>query len=918
VPLIETFVSQGASRTDYGGSLGVQFQFTGLTGGQVTELGIYNANDTPGLKTNHLLSLYALSDPLDFQGTLLSSVTILASENNSGATNTYLYTPLPLPVPLTNGAHYVVVADYPTTHSVDAFLNIPPDQSTSQVATEFISRFADSTGNPGSFVPTNGFPNAINPPLSAYAGPNLRIIPVAEAPGFKMEPNSVTAYEGHTVKLAAELRGSPPLSYQWQGGQAGGPYFNLSDRARVSGAKTPTLTIRYATTNDNPEYRLVVTNELGAVTSRVASITLVSVPAELTNAHAFSEAILAREPIAYWRLNDAPSAELIFDSAGNHDARSTNVAFGVGGLRAPAVPGFSSNNTAAYFDGFSSAVMTGSTLLNGLDQFSVLGWFSPGGPNTSDRTGLFGQNDAFELGFNDIEGVVLWFPTGFNWFKLVSGPEGFTTDEWYFVAVVASADTVTLYVNGVQRAQIGGAAKPLSNFGFNIGGNGIFDDRANHFNGRMEDVAVFDTALSRTEVQRLYGAGVGFFPPIISADPQPTAAMEGGTVVLSVEAEGGGLSYLWKFGPVGGPYVNLVDGDRISGATTNQLTITNVSLADAGEYIVTVSNQAGSTSSNPGRLTILPSPAPGSYAAVVQSMNPVAYWRFDETEDPAEGNLPAFDSAGPFHGVYGTNVRNGNANYQVAGPRPSDGFMGFEMDNKAIELSSGVNDCWITVPSLNIDTNMVSIIAWIKPRTNIQDFASLFFSRGAGEEIVGLNFGAEALQNGQMLTYTWTSTRDTWTWITQVKPKTGVWSFVSMTLTTNYCLMSHDGVPFAYNIMYHSNQTFSGTTRIGTDPIEPLARTFNGMIDEVAVFNYELTGAQLKELYHGPTRNEAKMSISTRPDGTYIVHWDRPGNLESTALLAGTNTSWTLAGTNSPVVITNISAAQFFRVRKEE
>ena len=55
----------------------------------------------------------------------------------------------------------------------------------------------------------------------------------------------------------------------------------------------------------------------------------------------------------------------------------------------------------------------------------------------------------------------------------------------------------------VQRAQAAnvGAPKGTSTFGFNIGGGGVFDPAGNYFNGFIEDVAVFNKALSPDQLR---------------------------------------------------------------------------------------------------------------------------------------------------------------------------------------------------------------------------------------------------------------------------------------------------------------------------------------------------------------------------------------------------------------------------------
>jgi hypothetical protein len=65
----------------------------------------------------------------------------------------------------------------------------------------------------------------------------------------------------------------------------------------------------------------------------------------------------------------------------------------------------------------------------------------------------------------------------------------------------------------------------------------------------------------------------------------------GGSVTLSVDANGGDLSYQWRF-----------DGTNISGATGASLIITNVSTTNIGVYSVIVQNVAGNITSTSATL----------------------------------------------------------------------------------------------------------------------------------------------------------------------------------------------------------------------------------------------------------------------------------------------------------------------------
>ena len=93
------------------------------------------------------------------------------------------------------------------------------------------------------------------------------------------------------------------------------------------------------------------------------------------------------------------------------------------------------------------------------------------------------------------------------------------------------------------------------------------------------------------------------FAPVISLQPSTQSVAAGSNAFFSVTASGfPALNYQWRKGGA-----NLVNGGRISGATTAILTISNLQTGDEGVYSVVVSNGiAPNATSNNATLTLLP------------------------------------------------------------------------------------------------------------------------------------------------------------------------------------------------------------------------------------------------------------------------------------------------------------------------
>lgn len=87
--------------------------------------------------------------------------------------------------------------------------------------------------------------------------------------------------------------------------------------------------------------------------------------------------------------------------------------------------------------------------------------------------------------------------------------------------------------------------------------------------------------------------------PTITAQPANQTVIAGSTTTLSVTATGNpAVTYQWR-----------KDGVNLSGATSNALSLSNVTSANAGSYTCVITNTVGSITSNSATLTVNPSSA---------------------------------------------------------------------------------------------------------------------------------------------------------------------------------------------------------------------------------------------------------------------------------------------------------------------
>jgi hypothetical protein len=144
---------------------------------------------------------------------------------------------------------------------------------------------------------------------------DISVTPVS-LPSITQQPGSQTNLVGSNVSFAAAAAGTPPLAYQWRTNGV-----NLLNSAGISGATSNILSLTSVKAGSAANYTLVVTNLYGAVTSSVATLTVV-LPPSLTssslsnrtlqcglNTNTFAVAAAGTAPLSIqWNLDGTPVA----------------------------------------------------------------------------------------------------------------------------------------------------------------------------------------------------------------------------------------------------------------------------------------------------------------------------------------------------------------------------------------------------------------------------------------------------------------------------------------------------------------------------------------------------------------------------------------------------------------------------------
>ena len=380
--------------------------------------------------------------------------------------------------------------------------------------------------------------------------------------------------------------------------------------------------------------RLRVTDNQGASDdSDPVTITAQSPGGSLT----YSQQILSDSPAAYWRLGEASGTTAADSSGANRTGSYLNTpTLGLPG----ALTGDA--NTAAGFNGTNEYVSVPYAAALNPASFTVEAWaYVTGGQGTyrslvTSRDIVGGVARGYILYASQDDTWQLW--TGSGGFHVVGGPP-VQLNTWTHLVGTYDGSIARLYVNGVlaDSATVPYQQNTAKTLRIATGATDLTSPQY-YLPGRVDEVAVYGTALSATRVQAHYTAASsagGNQPPIAVASGTPTS----GTIPLTVNFSSAGSSD--PDGTIASRAWDL-DGDGAFDDSTAQSP--SFQYTTAGTYIVRLrvtDNQGASDDSDPVTITAQSPGGSLTYSQQILSDSPAAYWRLGE----ASGTTAA-DSSG--------------------------------------------------------------------------------------------------------------------------------------------------------------------------------------------------------------------------------------------------------------------------------
>jgi hypothetical protein len=159
--------------------------------------------------------------------------------------------------------------------------------------------------------------------------------------------------------------------------------------------------------------------------------------------------------------------------------------------------------SALSFNGVNAIVaVKASPSLNVSTGMTLEAWINPNANQSGWRTILQREVDAYFLNASNSGGPLL--PSGGGTFNgnvsYVSGPTANPINTWTHVALTYDGAVQRLYVNGIQVSSkaVSGAIQTNSS-PLRIGGNSPYGE---YFNGRIDEIRIYDRALSAAEIQK--------------------------------------------------------------------------------------------------------------------------------------------------------------------------------------------------------------------------------------------------------------------------------------------------------------------------------------------------------------------------------------------------------------------------------
>jgi hypothetical protein len=291
-------------------------------------------------------------------------------------------------------------------------------------------------------------------------------------PAITTQPLSQGVPVTQPVLLYVTATGTAPLHYQW-----------TRTGTNLSGATSNSFSIASMQAANAGDYAVVITNSVGSITSDVATVSVappVNVPG----------CVPAPTGMVGWWSADGNA----LDIQGANNGTTTNITYATGKV-----------GQAFSFNGFSSFVQVPhSPTLNLTNRLSILAWINVNSTGTNSTARLLDKHT-----FNSSDGYHLVVATNRLQMKLgtviINGRATLPLNTFALAAGTFDGASLKLYINGVLDTNLNSSLViPTNGVALRLGAD-LAGGSA--FKGLIDEVMLFNRALSAAEIQSIYNAG---------------------------------------------------------------------------------------------------------------------------------------------------------------------------------------------------------------------------------------------------------------------------------------------------------------------------------------------------------------------------------------------------------------------------
>jgi len=336
---------------------------------------------------------------------------------------------------------------------------------------------------------------------------------------------SITRNVGSSAAFEIVAEGAQPITYQWHNG----------DTSLIAGATNSTLWLsNVQLANNGSNYYVSIINPYTSMDSVPATLNVQARPVTVPISR-YAAVVVADGPTAYWRLDEPTGSTNATDAVGSFDGTYTTNSGTFAYDAATGIP--HETNGALGISGGAVVTIPYSIEINPTGAFSVDGWFNAASVSTggndyripfSSISNPYGQGPTGWLVYQTGGNNWSWWPYNGNYGGIqLTDNDQVVANQWYHLGLVYDGTTFTFYVNGVAKASSTDAgfvqngnvpAGFAANYSYNYtvtpglpSYNGLgsadmvlgwrSDSGFNPFSGIIDDVAVYNKALTAQQIQ---------------------------------------------------------------------------------------------------------------------------------------------------------------------------------------------------------------------------------------------------------------------------------------------------------------------------------------------------------------------------------------------------------------------------------